>query len=188
MTLRREDSDQAALLRWRDALERQGRRVPGFDPLDGGAAARLLILLETPGPGGDGPRLVSRDNPTGTARNLSRFLAGAGIARADTILWNAVPWIVHPPGARNRALRRGEIAEGLKLLPAFLDLLPRLEVAVLAGRVAGTAAEVVARARPAVHVLAMPHPSPTFVCTSPDVPRRIAATLAQAAALLEERA
>jgi hypothetical protein len=65
--------------------------VPGFDPADGGADARLLLLLETPGPGGDGPRLVSRDNPTGTARNLTRFLADAGIARVDTLLWNAVP-------------------------------------------------------------------------------------------------
>jgi hypothetical protein len=30
----------------------------------------------------------------------------------------------------------------------------------------------------------MPHPSPTYVCTSPDIPRRIAATLAEAKALL----
>lgn len=161
-----------------------GRRVPHFDPKDGGAAARLLILLETPGPGGAGPRLVSRDNPTGTARNLARFLAEAGIARADTILWNAVPWIVHAPGARNRALRRGEIAEGLALLPPFLALLPRLAVAVLAGRVAGEAAPLVTRARPDVAVLRMPHPSPTIVCTSPRVPATIRAAVAEAAALL----
>lgn len=157
------------------------RRLPAFDPRDGGAAARLLILLETPGPGGAGPRMVSRDNPTGTARNLARFLAEAGIARADTILWNAVPWIVHAPGARNRALRRSEIGEGLAMLPPFLALLPRLGVAVLAGRVAAEAAPIVARCRPDVAVLLMPHPSPTFVCTSPAVPRRIRAALADAA-------
>ncbi|WP_179187110.1 uracil-DNA glycosylase family protein [Sphingomonas sp. TZW2008] len=118
--------------------------MPGFDPADGGATARLLLLLETPGPDpcpgrapSDGaPRIVSRDNATGTARNLVRFLGAAGIARGDTLLWNAVPWIVHAPGARNRALRRGEIVAGRASLPPLLALLRRLRVVVLAGRVA----------------------------------------------------
>lgn len=178
-------TSDAALERWRESLAAGGRPVPRFDPNDGGAAARLLILLETPGPAVHGCGIVSRDNPTGTSRNLTRFLNEAGIARGDTILWNAVPWIVHAPGARNRALRRGEIAEGLALLPPFLELLPRLVVAVLAGRVAGEARAVVAAARPDVAVLAMPHPSPTFVCTSPEVPRTIGRTLAEAARLLD---
>ncbi|SOB79524.1 Uracil-DNA glycosylase [Sphingomonas guangdongensis] len=172
-----------ALEEWRERV-RGDRRVPHFDPLDGGDRARLLLLLETPGPGGAGPRYVSRDNPTGTARNLIRFLDNAGIARADTVIWNAVPWIVHADGARNRALRVGEIREGLTWLPPLLALLPRLGVVVLSGSVAARADAVVAQARPGVHILAMPHPSPTFVCTSPDVPRRIAATLTQAARLL----
>lgn len=176
--------EQRRLEDWRERLVRPDRRVPLFDPRDGGAAARLLILLETPGPGGDGPRYVSRDNPTGTARNLTRFLAEAGIARADTILWNVVPWIVHAPDARNRVLRRGEIAEGLALLPGVLALLPRLSAVVLAGRVAAEARATVAHARPEVAILAMPHPSPTYVCTSPTVAERIRATLAEAARVL----
>lgn len=159
--------------------------MPLFDPRDGGAAARLLVLLETPGPGGAEERAVSRDNPTGTARNLSRFLSNAGIARGDTILWNAVPWIVHEPGARNRALRRGEIKEGLAALPAFLALLPQLRVVVLSGRVAREAASIVAAHRPAPMLLTMPHPSPTIVCTSPAIPAAIRATLTQARALLD---
>jgi len=169
---------------WRESLTAGGRRVPRFDPLDGGADARLLILLESFGPRGPEPFTVSRDNPTGTSRNLSRFLAEAGIARAETILWNAVPWIIHAPGATNRAPRRAEIAEGIAMLPPFLALLPRLMVAVLAGRVAAEARGTVSAARPDVAVLAMPHPSPTYVCTSPTVPARIVATLAEAAALL----
>lgn len=170
-----------ALEPYRASLAAPGRRVPCFDPLDGGAAARLLLLLETPGPGPDPLRFVSRDNPTGTARNLRRFLQEAGIARANTLLWNAVPWIVHAPGARNRPLRRGEIADGLATLPALLALLPHLCAVVLAGRVAGEAAPVIAAARPALPRFAMPHPSPTFVCTSPAVPERIRAALAEAA-------
>ncbi|WP_258042830.1 uracil-DNA glycosylase [Sphingomonas sp. NBWT7] len=168
--------------------------MPGFDPADGGAAARVLLLLETPGPDPrpgraprDGaPRIVSRDNATGTARNLARFLGAAGIARADTLLWNAVPWIVHAPGARNRALRRGEIVAGQALLPPFLALLPRLRVVVLAGRVAGEARDLVAETRPHVMVLAMPHPSPTHVCTSPNVPARITSVLTDTARLLDD--
>lgn len=129
---------------------------------------------------------MSRDNSTGTARNLSRFLSEAAIARGDTILWNTVPWIVHEPGARNRALRRGEIAEGLAALPGFLALLPRLRVVVLSGRVAREAAPVVAAHCPEVPVLTMPHPSPTIVCTSPAIGEAIRTTLARAATLLSE--
>jgi uracil-DNA glycosylase len=166
--------------------EQGGRDVPGFDPLDGGIEARLLLLLETPG-----PRIrrmsgiVSRDNPTGTGRNLRRFLDGAGLARADTVIWNAVPWVIHASGARNRPPRTAEIEAGLRALPRLLDLLPCLEVAVLAGRIAGQARGILEAVRPGLPILTMPHPSPTFVCTSPDVPARIAATLAAARAVLE---
>ena len=167
--------------------EHGGRDVPGFDPLDGGTEARLLLLLETPGPRiGRTGGIVSRDNPTGTGRNLRRFLEGAGLARADTVIWNAVPWVIHAPGARNRAPRAAEVEAGLRALPRLLDLLPHLEVAVLAGRIAKRARGVLEAARPGLRVLAMPHPSPTFVCTSPDVPARIAAALAAARAVLEE--
>lgn len=162
--------------------------MPLFDPRDGGAAARLLILLETPGPGfgpnDDGERFVSRDNATGTARNLNRFLADAAIPRADTILWNTVPWIVHEPGARNRPLRRGEVRDGLAVLPGFVAALPYLRVVVLAGRVAREAEPVIAAARPGLPILSMPHPSPTIVCTSPSIAAAINATLARAAAIL----
>jgi uracil-DNA glycosylase len=161
-----------------------GRPVPAFDPNDGGADARLLLLLETPGPGPTPLAVVSRDNPAGTARNLSRFLAAADIARADTLLWNLVPWLLHAPGARNRAPTRSEIADGLATLPALVAALPRLRVVVLAGRVAARGEPVLRQMRPALPVLTMPHPSPTYVCTDPAIPLRIAATLAAARAVL----
>jgi hypothetical protein len=169
----------------RDRWSAEGRRLPHVDPLDGGVEARLLVLLETPGPGDGSPRFVSRDNPTGTARNLARFLDGGGIARADVLLWNSVPWIVHAPGARNRPLRRTEIVEGLTLLPDLLAHLPRLRVVLLAGRVAAAARAVIAHVRPDLAIVAMPHPSPTYVCTSPTVPERIVAAIADAHDLLD---
>jgi uracil-DNA glycosylase len=169
-----------------DLRSRHGA-VPDVDPFDGGAGARLLLLLETPGPGSSPLRFVSRDNPTGTASNIRRFCDAAGLARTDMLLWNAVPWVIHQPGAPNRAPRKGEIADGLAELPAFLALLPRLRVAVLAGRVAAEAAPVLAAARPGLTLLQMPHPSPTIVCTSPAIPARIEATLSQAARVLAAR-
>lgn len=162
-----------------------GQAVPDVDPADGGIAARLLLLLETPGPSMPVTGFVSCDNPTPTGANLRRFLGAAGIARADLLIWNAVPFLIHAPGARNRAPRAAEHAAGLALLPPLLDLLPRLAVAVLAGRFAGRAAPMLRAVRPGLPVLAMPHPSPVHTCTDPALPRRIATVLAEAAMLLQ---
>lgn len=160
-------------------------RVPDPDPLDGGVRARLLLLLESPGPSIGRTGFVSRDNPTGTARNLKRFLEDAGIAREDSLIWNAVPWVIHAEGATNRAPREGEIRAGVAMVPALLKLLPRLQVAVLAGRVAARARPELERTRPGLAIVAMPHPSPTYVVTSPTVPARIRAALADAANALK---
>ena len=178
----------AALERYRASLEAHHGTVPHFDPDDGGHDAQVLLLLETPGPRGGAVRFVSRDNPTGTARNIARFSEAAGLARRDTVLWNVVPWLIHQPSAPNRAPTRTETSRGLALLPDVLDLLPHLKAIVLCGRVAKLAGPVVANHRPRVPVLTMPHPSPTYVCTSPDIAARIVATLADAARLAADAA
>ena len=161
-----------------------GAHVPDIDPLDGGSEARVVLLLETPGPAIRDTGFVSRDNPTPTARNIRRFAAAAGLPRADTVIWNAVPWTIHEAGARNRAPRPGEIRAGLGRLPAFLRLLPRLRCAILAGRVAGLARGLVETV--GLDVVAVPHPSPTIVCTDPGVALRIVAGFALAAGTVPE--
>ena len=176
------------LTQWVEELRRRHDVVPDVDPFDGGIGARVLLLLETPGPGSAPLRFVSRDNPTGTAANIRRFCEAAGLARTEMVLWNTVPWLIHEPGARNRPPRRGEIAAGLANLPAFLACLPRLRVAVLAGRVAAEARPLLATTRPELLVLDMPHPSPTFVCTNPAIPMRIGAVLSEAALALSAQA
>lgn len=168
----------------RIAAER-GAPVPAPDPLDGGVGARMLLLLETPGPAVLRTGFVTRDSANGTAANLFRFLAEAGLSRADTLIWNAVPWLIHAEGARNRAPRRAEVAAAAPYLAPLLDLLPRLAVAVLAGRFAGEAAPSLAALRPDLPVIRVPHPSPTYVCTAPKVPERIRRGLAEAAAILD---
>ena len=163
-----------------------GKPVPDADPCDGGAASRVLLLLERPAPAVRRVGFVSRDNATPTARNIRRFTEAAGLARRSTLIWNAVPWMDDDPSGRSRPPRPDEIRAGLLWLPPLLALLPQLEVVVLAGRVARLAA-------PALHlrrllVLEMPHPSPTIVCTSPRIGQSIAATFAAAAAALHRTA
>ncbi len=159
--------------------------VPDPDPLDGGTLARLLLLLETPGPAIARTGFVSRDNPTGTAANLFSFLRESAIARADTLIWNTIPWVIHAEGARNRPPRRSELRRSEPYLAPLIDLLPHLRVVVLAGRVAGAVREPLQRMRPALPIIEVPHPSPTFVCTAPSVRERILTGFAEAGALLE---
>lgn len=159
-----------------------GRPVPDMDPLDSGVEARLLLLLETPAAAVRQVGFVSRDNATPTARNIRRFCEAAGLPRDIMLIWNAVPWMGDGASGRNVAPRPDEVRAGLLRLPPLLALLPRLEVVVLAGRVARMAIGTVQAARPGLLVLTMPHPSPTIVCTSPRVGESIAGTLAAAAA------
>ena len=70
------------------------------------------------------------------------------------------------------------------MLPDVLDRLPALCIVVLAGRVAGLAREVVAVHASRAAILTMPHPSPTYVCTSPEVATRIKEVLSKASQLL----
>ncbi|MBB2959975.1 uracil-DNA glycosylase [Methylobacterium sp. R2-1] len=168
----------------RSIAAERGAEVPDPDPLDGGVEARLLLLLETPGPSIGRTGFVSRDNATGTAANLFRFLNEAGIARRDTLIWNALPWVIHAPGALNRAPRRTEAAAAVPYFAPLLALLPRLAVVVPAGRFAREAVAPLSARRPDLPVVPIPHPSPTYVCTSPSVRERIRVGLAQAAAYL----
>ncbi len=167
------------LVRHAQALRAAYGQVPDADPLDGGGDARLLLLLETPGPAVAPSGFVSADNPTGTGRNLRRFCAEAGLDRLDRLIWNAVPWIIHANG-RNRPPRAAEVRDGAATLPPLLRALG-LKVAILAGRHAARAAPMFNQG---TTVLFMPHPSPTIVCTSPAIAQRIQDTLRQAVALL----
>ncbi|WP_245586780.1 uracil-DNA glycosylase [Pseudomonas cremoricolorata] len=172
----------AALNRWVEAYCLGGRKLPYFDPLDGGVDARILILLESPARDSSWPRFVSRDNAGPAQRNLKRFLEQACLAREQTILWNLYPWLPDL-GSPAQAISRSKITEGVKLLKEVLDLLPRLRVVVLAGRVAQRGAPGIEHYRPELRLLAMPHPSPLSVCQHPDVAKDIVSTLTRAAHL-----
>ncbi len=170
-----------------DALRKVHGQVPYFDPHDGGLHASVLVLLETPGPSELTVRFVSRDNPSPTQKNLATFLREAAIPRDQTLLWNAVPWVIRAAGARPRPPRRAEIDVGLQELGALLPLLASLKIVVLAGRIAQQAAPYLRQTRPDLQLYCMPHPSPLSVCVSPSVGARISDVLSEISGQLTPR-
>ncbi len=132
--------------------------LPAFDPLDGGTQARVLFLLEAPGPKAVGSTFISRNNPDPTARNLCELLAESGIPRKDTLIWNIVPWYVSDGQGRIRTVTRKDITEALPYLGRLLELLPNLQVIALVGKKAQSAATDI-RAHAMLPFVTLPHPS-----------------------------
>lgn len=141
----------APLAAYAAGLRRPGAQVPDFDPLDGGTAARVLFVLEKPGPGIHPGGFVSRDNDTPTAAAVRAFMAQAGLPRRETALWNLVPW-----WNGTTTVTAAERAAGVQALAGLLALLPGLDTAVLVGRTAEAARLLLG----GVRVLASAHPSP----------------------------
>ena len=167
----------AVLRRYAASIRAVHGPTPDFDPADGGVAATVLLLLETPGPAIWRTGFVSMDNASGTSANLRRFLAVAGLDRSALVIWNVVPWVIHT-GGPNRAPASAELRTGLALIAGLRAVLPHLRCALLSGRLARQAEKLL----PDLPCIAIPHPSPTYVCTSPDIAERITAGLRQAAA------
>lgn len=146
----------APLNRWAEEVHAaSGRWLPFFDPADGGAQARVLLLLETPGPAVSRTRFVSMDNPDGTAENLRCLLHLSGLRRQEVAMWNAVPWQMSEGGVVTP--RPQQHAESVPLTRHLLARLPDLRVVVLIGRHAGKVWPLVGSPLP---TLACPHPSP----------------------------
>lgn len=126
----------APLTAYVDALRKQYPEweFPYFDPADGGIRARLLFLLEKPGPktsttqGGSG--FISRNNNDPTAEATFIFMEAAGIPREETVLWNTIPgWngtIKIAPNELRFWLDRFDLKQMMRLLP-------NLEAIVLVG-------------------------------------------------------
>ena len=129
-------SDYLASLR---AILGEQYHIPNFDPCDGGIQARVLLLLEAPGPKAVESGFVSSNNPDPTARNLWHLVHNAEIDRTDTLIWNIVPWYVGS-GKQIRPVNNSDVKQALPYLKDLLALLPRLQMVVLVGRKAQSAA------------------------------------------------
>lgn len=133
------EPDVEPLNRWVESLRSRlpaGNEVPWFDPADGGVSARLLWLGDEPEQsdlftsGGTG--FVSMDGPSHRSRNMRAAAMSAGIDRTALVVWNVQPCNLRE--LRKSGGGKGEDVPAVALLQELLDLLPELQVVVLAGR------------------------------------------------------
>ena len=142
------------------------RAVPHADPADGGIGARVLLLLEAPGPQSVATGFVSRDSPNATARNLRALLEDAAIPREAVLVWNVVPWYVGD-GRRIRPVNDADLDEAHEYLERVLGLMERLETIVLVGRKAQQVEPRLFAWRDRVDIVRTWHPSPQVFNISP---------------------
>lgn len=137
--------------------------MPMFDPCDGGVNARVLILLEAPGPKAVGSQFISRNNPDRTADNINKLLKSAGIPRKDTIIWNIVPWYIGD-NKKIRAATKDDVNIALPFLSRLINLLPDLDFIVLMGNPAQSAAleiqRIIDNSKSKKVIFNTAHPSP----------------------------
>lgn len=129
------------LTEWLDRLilARQSAELPAempyVDPLDAGIEARVLIVLEAPGPMTNafntvpGSGFISSDNDDATAENLWLARSDAGLIDG-VLIWNAVPWYLGP------TKRKPLVAEkraGGAILRDLIQMLPELHTVVPLG-------------------------------------------------------
>ena len=170
----------------RSVSNRQGAeyQMPHFDPCDGGTSARVLFLLEAPGPKAVGSGFVSRDNPDPTALNLWHLMRDAGIPRLDALIWNIVPWYVGERG-RIRPVTPEDIRQALPYVAELLRLLPCLQLIVLVGKKAQSAGTHL-RATTFLPVMHTHHMSAQVFNISPDRKRETQEAFAAVAKFLRD--
>lgn len=144
--------------------------VPWFDPADGGVEARVLWLLEAPGPratterGGSG--IISCNNHDGTAENTWRARTEAGVDRLLVVHWNVIPYYLGTD-TKIRAWKTGDVANAGPLLAEMVALLPELRYVILGGAAAQTGWRYHKPPGTLVREFPCPHPSATNVNTRP---------------------
>lgn len=155
------------LRRWiEDWQERRpGAVCPDFDPAEAGVDARVLVLLEAPGPMSHtdnattrpGTGFISVDNPDQTAANSWAARSASGLDETTALHWNIVPWYLGPASKKPNA---AALAAGAKALKSLLPLLPDLQVVLLAGQYAQRGWQRHIEGVPGVTTIDVPHPSP----------------------------
>ena len=157
------------------------QEIPYFDPHDGGINAKLLFLLEAPGPKAVSSGFISRDNPDPTARNMTELLAECGVPRQETVSWNIVPWYVGSDG-HIRPVNQKEINTGIQYMKSLRPLLPNIRVVVLMGRKAQKSWLAIEELFQ-TPILPCPHPSQQVLNVWPNKREEIKSVFRQAVCL-----
>jgi uracil-DNA glycosylase len=160
--------------------------IPYFDPCDGGIRAKALFLLEAPGRKAKRSKFVSRNNPDQTAKNMCQLLQEAYLPRADTLLWNIVPWYVGTD-RKIKPVGQTDIERAIPYLEKLLNLLPRLELIVLVGLKSQSALPKI-KELTSLPIIATYHPSPRVFNRWPQKKKSVQAALREIAnALAHEK-
>ncbi|MFD6893267.1 GreA/GreB family elongation factor [Rhodococcus sp. NPDC060086] len=137
MYRRRTDPNVRSINEYVDRLrsEHPGVFIPYVAPTYGGVHARLLTLMQDPGPKTDlakhnGSGMICLENADLTAARQKYFMAQAGIDVSQIVSWNAYPWAKPHPQTDASDLAAAVALRG------FLELLPHLQVVILNGVVA----------------------------------------------------
>ena len=151
---------------WRLEGPSTSRFVPWFDPDGAGTRAKVLLLMEAPGPrtvaAGD-LGFSSLDNDDPTTRQVHRALTASKLDPAHCLRWNVVPWALTGPDGRRRSPRVDDLEDARPALSALLAELIDLRVVVPFGDAAleGWMRYLTLAPHPVVvPTLAVPHPSP----------------------------
>lgn len=152
-------------------LVRQGRSrdnsraIPWVDPDGGGTGARVLVLMEAPGPrtvrDGDAG-FCSEDNDDATAATLHDLRVRSGLPRDAYVRWNIVPWAVYDADGRWRAPTDQNLFEAAPALGELLTALPELRLVICMGAKAlsGFMRHITLTDNPTPPlILGVPHPS-----------------------------
>lgn len=166
--------------------------MPWFDPSGGGAAARILILLEAPGrraSSGRGSGFISIDNNDATAANMFNLVTEAGLPRESFAIANIVPWYL-PAGNRTKATRHQDVLDASIYVNAMLGAFDQLHLVITMGEHAARGWEILRstsdRAR-ALDCIKVPHPSATNLNVHPEYREEILRAFTIAAAADEVR-
>lgn len=139
--MRRSVSTAAPLTAWVERLTSTRAdsglkaEIPAIDPADAGVDARVLLLMEAPGPmtnafsGRPGSGFISSDNDDATAENLWHARRAAGLVDG-TLLWNVVPWYLGPA---NKKPTVADLREGAGPVRELIAMLPNLHTVVTLG-------------------------------------------------------
>jgi len=143
-----------------DRLRREhpDKFIPYVAPTYGGNNARLLALLQDPGPATNpeirnGSEMLCIENDDGTANRYKAFLNENLIDVSDIQAWNAFPWYVSRPGryqpGKPSQYPKADIHAATEALAELIDLMPKLHVVLLHGLVAQDAWGELRQRRPA---------------------------------------
>ena len=158
--------------------------IPDFDPLDGGVHARVLVLLEAPGPKAVESGFISRNKPDESAKNFFNAFADSDIDRRDTLVWNVIPWYIGS-GSKIRPGTSQDRDEAREPVGELFEWLPDLTAVILMGGKAKRAFSKLKYKTDAA-VFATLHPSPIVYGTRRTAHSEILAVLREVGRLLDE--